>query len=217
MLSEKCELKRLQRSQQLHVLERFPNEISVRSIWFTDKKTFNAATPVNSRNGGAYSVETKKRQVPKRRPVRKRDHLSRGVMVSVSVSEMGKTSVVSVEPGAKLNGGCMIVNIFSDDACCLFINQGTCGLNNCTLQQDGNSISHDKFSSSGECYLHRASGSCKLNRLFHMGRIVRKSLPEAKIYHSRGEFKLAINDEERNLGQRSIDCKRLAPTLIKSR
>lgn len=37
-LNENVKLKRLQRSQQL--LERFPNERSVQSIWFTDEKTF---------------------------------------------------------------------------------------------------------------------------------------------------------------------------------
>jgi len=37
VINENCKLKRLQRSQQL--LDRFPNERSVRSIWFTDEKT----------------------------------------------------------------------------------------------------------------------------------------------------------------------------------
>ena len=100
-LNENCTLKRLQRSQQL--LERFPNDRCVRSIWFTDEKTFTVATPVNSQNDRVYSVESKKRQVPERRLIRKREHFSRGIMVSVGVSRMGKTSVVFVEPGAKIN------------------------------------------------------------------------------------------------------------------
>ena len=55
-LNESVKLKRLQRSRQL--LERFPNERSVRSIWFTDEKTFTVATPVNSQNDRVYSVAT---------------------------------------------------------------------------------------------------------------------------------------------------------------
>jgi len=42
VINENCKLKLLQRSQEL--LDRFPNERSVRSIWFTDEKTFTLAT-----------------------------------------------------------------------------------------------------------------------------------------------------------------------------
>jgi len=83
-LNENVKLKRLQRSRQL--LERFPNERSTRSIWFTDQKIFIIATPVNSQNDHVYSIETKKSQVPERRLIRERDHFSRGIMVSVGVS-----------------------------------------------------------------------------------------------------------------------------------
>jgi len=61
----------LQRSQQL--LKWFSNEISVLSIWFTDENTFTAATPLNSQNDSAYSIERKIKQVPKRR-LREREH-----------------------------------------------------------------------------------------------------------------------------------------------
>lgn len=57
-INENVKLKRLQRSQQL--LARFPNERSVRTIWFTDEKTFTVSTPVNSQNDRVYSIETKK-------------------------------------------------------------------------------------------------------------------------------------------------------------
>ena len=52
MLNENYKLKRLQCSQQL--LERFPNERNVRSIWFTDEKSLAIATPVNSQNDCVY-------------------------------------------------------------------------------------------------------------------------------------------------------------------
>ena len=48
VINENCKLKRQNRSQQL--LDRFQNERSIRSIWFTDEKTFTFATPVNSQN-----------------------------------------------------------------------------------------------------------------------------------------------------------------------
>jgi len=66
--------------------------------------TFTAATAVNSQIDSAYSVERKigLKQVPKR-DVRKREHFSRGIMVSNGVSRMKKTSVVTVESGVKVN------------------------------------------------------------------------------------------------------------------
>jgi len=53
-LNKNVKFKHLQRSRQL--LERFPNERSVRSIWFTDGKTFTISTPVNSQNDRFYSA-----------------------------------------------------------------------------------------------------------------------------------------------------------------
>jgi len=79
-LNQNVKLKRLQRSRQL--LERFPNERSVRNIWFTDEKTFTVATPVNSQNDRVYSAETKKAQVQESRLIRERDHFRRNIMVS---------------------------------------------------------------------------------------------------------------------------------------
>ena len=131
-LNENVKLKRLQRSRQL--LERFPNERSVRSIWLTDEKTFTIATPVNSQNDRFYSVETKKSQVPERRLIRERDHFSRGIMVSVGVSRTGKTSVVFVEPGAKVNSRYYCEHVLGQGL--LPAIQATCGRHNWTLQQD---------------------------------------------------------------------------------
>ena len=132
-LNKNCRLKRLQRSQQL--LERFPNDRSVRRIWFTDEKTFTVASPVNSQNDRVYSFESKKRQVPKRTLIREREHFSRGIMVSVAVSRMGKTSVVFVEPGAKINSEYYCENVLRQSL--LPEIQETCGRHNWTLQQDG--------------------------------------------------------------------------------
>ena len=81
MFNENCKVKRLQCSQQL--LERFPNERSVRSIWFTDEKSFTIATPVNSQNDRVYSNFGKKCEVPTKRLIRKREHFSHNIIIYI--------------------------------------------------------------------------------------------------------------------------------------
>jgi len=90
-----------QRCQQL--LRRFSNERSVRSVWFTDEKVFTVATPVNAQNDRFYSSAVSKKDAKTASVVRKREHFSCSIMVSVGVSRMGKTSIIFVEPGAKIN------------------------------------------------------------------------------------------------------------------
>jgi AraC-like DNA-binding protein len=132
-LNENCKLKRLQRSRQL--LERFPTERSIRSIWFTDEKSFTVSTPINHQNDRLYSAELKKSQVPESRIVREREHFSRSIMVSVGVSRMGKTSVIFVEPGAKVNSEYYCDHVLKRGL--LRDIQARCGRHNWTLQQDG--------------------------------------------------------------------------------
>lgn len=209
-LNENVKLKRLQRSREL--LERFPNERSVRSIWFTDEKTFTVATPVNSQNDRVYSVATKKSQVQERRLIRERDHFSRGIMVSIGVSRMGKTSVVFVEPGAKVN---------SEYYCEQVLRRGLlpdilsrCGRHNWTLQQDG-------------APSHTARNTINFLRQENVNFIEPDMWPpnspdlnpvdyaiwgalQEKVYLRRKfttveQLKLAIIEEWRNLGQRFID------------
>lgn len=209
-LNENVKLKRLQRSRQL--LERFPNERSVRSIWFTDEKTFTIATPVNSQNDRFYSVETKKSQVPERRLIRERDHFSRGIMVSVGVSRIGKTSVVFVEPGAKVNSRYYCEHVLGQGL--LPAIQATCGRHNWTLQQDG-APSHTARNTIN--FLHQENvnfiepdmwppNSPDLNPVDYA---IWGALQE-KVYLRRKfttveQLKLAITEEWRNLGQRFID------------
>ena len=132
-LNNDCKVKRLRRCRDL--LVRFPNDRSVRSVWFTDEKTFTVSNPVNSQNDRVYAVATRKCDVPASRLIREREHFSRSVMVSVGVSRMGKTKVVFVDPGAKIN---------SEYYCHQVLGQGLipdirarCGRHNWTLQQDG--------------------------------------------------------------------------------
>ena len=93
--------KRLERCQRL--LQRFPSDHSVRTVWFSDEKIFTVANPVNMQNDRIYSFADAKKEIPASRLVRQREHFGRSVMVSVAVSKVGKTSIVFVEPGAKVN------------------------------------------------------------------------------------------------------------------
>jgi len=49
------------------------------------------------------SSAVKKAVIPTSRLIREREHFSRSVMVSVAVSKVGKTSVVFVDPGVKVD------------------------------------------------------------------------------------------------------------------
>ena len=84
--------------------------------------------------------------------VRKREHLSRGVMVSVGVSGMEKTHFVFVKPGAKVNSGYYREHVLR--RCLLPVNQGPCGGHNWAIQQDAALCHMKKLSTSAECYLH---------------------------------------------------------------
>jgi len=104
-------------------------------VWFTDEKVFTVASPVNAQNDRVYSSATWKKDINVDSLVRPRQHFSKSVMVSVGVSRMGKTSVVFVEPGAKIN---------SQYYCEKVLGQGLlpdirtrCGRYKWTLQQDG--------------------------------------------------------------------------------
>ena len=91
---------------------------------------------MNSQNDRVYSNFGKKCEVPTKRLIREREHFSGIIiMVSVGVSQMGKTNVVFVEPDAKVN---------SEYYCNHVLGQGLlpdirarCNRHNWTLQQDG--------------------------------------------------------------------------------
>jgi len=209
-LNENCKLKRLQRSR--HLLERFPNERSTKSIWFTDEKTFTISTPVNSQNDRLYSTELKKRQVEESRLVREREHFSRNIMVSVGVSRLGKTSVVFVEPGAKVNSEYYCDHVLRRGL--LPDIQAKCGRHNWTLQQDG-APSHTARKTIN--FLHQENitfiepdmwppNSPDLNPVDYA---IWGALQE-KVYRRRkfttvDQLKLAIVEEWRKLSQRFID------------
>jgi hypothetical protein len=132
-LSNENRLKRLTCCQQL--LERFPSDRSVRRIWFTDEKVFTVSTPVNSQNNRVYSMAEKKALVEPGRLLMERSHFSKSIMVSVGVSKMGKTGIVFVEPGAKINS-VYYCNELLDQGLFPAIRE-ICGHHDWILQQDG--------------------------------------------------------------------------------
>jgi len=94
VINENCKLKRLQRSQQL--LDRFPNQRSVGSIWFTDEKTILLLQHqlILKTIGFILKQERKTSSSNETHSLREREHFSCGIMVSVDVSRIRKTSIL---------------------------------------------------------------------------------------------------------------------------
>ena len=83
-------LTRLDRSRQL--LRKYPSYL-VNFIWLTDEKLFTVAAPSNSQNDRLYvDADTRKRDVDGERFLRTRP--SKSVMVSVGISNLGRTDLV---------------------------------------------------------------------------------------------------------------------------
>ena len=152
----------------------------------------------------------------------------RGIVISVGVSRMKKTIVVIVEPGAKVNGKYYCEHylrrgflplIYSSDmwSPCItghYVRTESLSYTarnkiNFLLQENVTFFKLDKWQPN--------SSNLKSVDDAIRGCIARTSLATAKIPEWSIQLKLAIIDEYRNLGLRSIDCKRVPPTLIKSR
>ena len=71
--------------------------------WFTDEKIFTVQTPTNSQNGRVYANVAVKRDISSERLLKGRKLFSQSIMVSVAVSQLGKSSLVFVERGAKVS------------------------------------------------------------------------------------------------------------------
>ena len=72
-------------------------------------------TPTNSQNDRVYANAAVKHDVPVARLLKGHKHFSQKIMVSVAVSNLGKTSLVFVQPGAKVD---------SSYYCDVVLNQG---------------------------------------------------------------------------------------------
>src|SRR6218665_3383745 len=71
--------------------------------WFTGEKIFTVQTPTNSQNDRVYANVAVKRDIPSERLLKGRKLFSQSIMVSVAVPQLGKSSLVFVERGAKIN------------------------------------------------------------------------------------------------------------------
>jgi transposase len=100
-LSENDRERRADRAQQL--LNKYPTDRYVQRIWFSDEKMFSVASPINHQNDRVYSEEKKKCNVPSENLLHERKHFSQKIMVSVAVSYNGKTPIIFIEPGTKVD------------------------------------------------------------------------------------------------------------------
>src|SRR6218665_2983110 len=71
--------------------------------WFTDEKIFTVQTSTNSQNDRVCANIAVKRDIPSERLLKGRKLFSQSIMVSVAVLQLGKSSLVLVERGAKVN------------------------------------------------------------------------------------------------------------------
>ena len=117
------------------LLQRFPSDRSVKRIWFTDEKIFTVSPPLNKQNDRVYSPAAKKSEVPPQQILFQRSHFSKSLMVSVAISKMGKSHIVFVEPGVKINSDYYCQEVLTNGI--LIDIRQRCGLYNWTLQQDG--------------------------------------------------------------------------------
>lgn len=116
------------------LLDRFPNH-TVRRIWFTDEKTFSLRSPINSQNDRVYApLGTKKREISPDRLLREHQHFTQKVMVSAGVSKMGKTRIVFIDQGAKVNAEYYCDSVLTNG---LLPDMRRISGDNFVLQQDG--------------------------------------------------------------------------------
>jgi len=99
-LSDADTVKRLNACKRLK-LRMTPEKIN--KTWFSDEKIFTVQTPTNSQNDRVYASVNHKRDVTPARLLKGRKHFTQSVMVSVAVSNLGKTAPFFVTPKAKVN------------------------------------------------------------------------------------------------------------------
>jgi len=93
---------RLTRAKKL--LHLYPQS-AVELIFFSDKKVFTVALPVNVQNDRVYVPQlSKKCDVAADRLLRTRPTFSKSLMVSVAMSKLGCTVLIFVQPGDKVSG-----------------------------------------------------------------------------------------------------------------
>ena len=101
-LTEANCITRLSRAKKM--LSKFP-ESAIDFIIFIDEKVFTVALPVNLQNDRVYApCGIKKRDIAANLLLHTRPMFSKSVMVSITVSKLGCTELIFVEPGVKVDG-----------------------------------------------------------------------------------------------------------------
>ena len=100
-LSEATRKKGLYRCRKL--LRRFRSTKSVKNVWFTDEKRFTVQAPCNTQNDRVHAAVNRKNVIDPARLLRERKHFSDSVMVSLEASFNGKTSVIFIPRGVKID------------------------------------------------------------------------------------------------------------------
>ena len=77
---------------------------TVDKVLFSDEKIFTVQPPINTQNDRLYAAATKKFAIPSDRLIKGHKHFSKSVMVSVAVSKTGKTKVLFIDKGTKVDG-----------------------------------------------------------------------------------------------------------------
>ena len=111
-INEKHKEKRVQRARKM--LQIFNND-KISRTFFTDEKIFTIDTPLNSQNERVYGPQdTKKNDIANERIVATRSHFPSSVMVSVGVSNLGKTSIFFIERNVKINSEYYVNNLLKN-------------------------------------------------------------------------------------------------------
>ena len=72
--------------------------------FFTDEKIFTVDTPRNTQNDRVYACVKRKNEIADERLYITKNTFPKKLMVSVGVSQHGKTSIFFIDPGVKVNG-----------------------------------------------------------------------------------------------------------------
>ena len=122
--------KRFERCQIL--LRRFRTREQIRKIWFSDEKLFSLRQPRNSQNNRVYSDVRKKCQIPLASLLVPRQQFADSVMVSLAVSMLGKTNIIFVNLGVKINS-----DVYQTDILATILPEMETISDDYTFQQDG--------------------------------------------------------------------------------
>ena len=99
-LSERERTLRVSRGKRL---ARYMTIEKLNRTFFSDEKNFKVGHIKNRKNDRFYTTANKKRDVPETRLLRQVDTFPKKIMISAAISKLGKSSIIFVESGIKIN------------------------------------------------------------------------------------------------------------------